>query len=477
MLHDHRKIVDPVVLVLGSQTGALFRSQDFYEKLTLAHQKALQPLPPDKQFLSLYSMLQLNERNLSEMQIHRMLHAAFKPEKLFLSQADKICAKIIKDGYFREIIYTSIDDIIERSLIDAKLQERHDFEVFIAGHSENYERRKFSYRISKVFGDFLSLNYQIIPKENYFQAQSELEAYLQRLLSSDILAVGLDVDWDREFIRLLHEAKGEIYFVTTEESIARLATLTTLVQKDTISFITDFQNTHEQFWPILFHSFEQKTTTSLPQNIPDLSSPSSFRGKENSAEFFIDNQKKPVFSPGHIHTSSEDEPDQYTLTPSIEATPDHRAVNIYYIYATADLEIMEQLWAHLSNLRRSGKIREWHRGMLEPGAKIREEQLWHLEQAEIIIIGISTDFFSNWDYTEMGLYALNMQTLKKAVQVIPLLLRPYSEWLLTQFGTLHPLPSGPLSLKEMTDARCEEALVDIAGQLRKMVERIRKKKK
>ena len=73
-----------------------------------------------------------------------------------LGDEDRYFAEIVRRGYFREIISTNIDDIVERVLHDVGLIEDRDFEVLIPGEQEHSTpKEKFALQANKSFWRFV----------------------------------------------------------------------------------------------------------------------------------------------------------------------------------------------------------------------------------------------------------------------------------------------------------------------------------
>jgi TIR domain len=112
-------------------------------------------------------------------------------------------------------------------------------------------------------------------------------------------------------------------------------------------------------------------------------------------------------------------------------------VKVMLCYAREDEELLERLKAHLSTLK--DRVDIWHDRNISAGADWQSEISSHLEEAQIILLLISPDFF-NSEYCrgiEMA-QALKLHKLEKA-RVIPVILRPVL-WETTPLGNLQVLP-------------------------------------
>ena len=105
----------------------------------------------------------------------------------------------------------------------------------------HYEK-SHSYRITKLFGDFVSRDYNV--RERLLILKTGCKTFLQNLLEKDLLLVGIDLAWDQDILRLIPpKASGTVWFVIEEDDIV-----------DKSSFLADiFRARHK------LRSFRSKT--------------------------------------------------------------------------------------------------------------------------------------------------------------------------------------------------------------------------
>jgi TIR domain len=72
-----------------------------------------------------------------------------------------------------------------------------------------------------------------------------------------------------------------------------------------------------------------------------------------------------------------------------------RKINIFYCYAREDRKARVTLANHLSNLRWQGYIDDWYDGEISPGDEWEEEIATHLENADIILLLITSNFMAS----------------------------------------------------------------------------------
>src|SRR5579875_1372945 len=164
-LELRRRNNQQTVLLLGSRAGALYRSQPFYDYCRKHTSHNLYAHSPVWSFRECYRVLL--QKQLGERELHTLLQDAFRNIANFLGPYDLYFAELVKKGYFREVISTSIDDIIEQALHYVGLIEKNDFEVWIPEKQQLAQERNFPYRLTKVFGDWHSREYIIYNRQAY----------------------------------------------------------------------------------------------------------------------------------------------------------------------------------------------------------------------------------------------------------------------------------------------------------------------
>jgi hypothetical protein len=135
---------------------------------------------------------------------------------------------------------------------------------------------------------------------------------------------------------------------------------------------------------------------------------------------------------------------------------------IFIAYSRADESMKDALLSHLSPLRRSGLIAEWHDRLIKPGTDWQNEIDSNLNSCEIFIPLISSDFIAS-DYC----YGIEMhrgmeRAARGEAQVIPVILRPCL-WSSLPFGSLQVLPKDGKPVVSWPSA--DEAYADVAKAL------------
>ena len=111
-------------------------------------------------------------------------------------------------------------------------------------------------------------------------------------------------------------------------------------------------------------------------------------------------------------------------------------VEIFCCYAHEDEALIDELRSHLSSLERQNLINVWHDRDISPGAVWKKEIETHLNDAQIILLLISSAFIqSNYCYGIEMQQAIERYERNEA-RVIPIILRPVFEWQKIPIGNI-----------------------------------------
>jgi tetratricopeptide (TPR) repeat protein len=146
-----------------------------------------------------------------------------------------------------------------------------------------------------------------------------------------------------------------------------------------------------------------------------------------------------------------------------------KVLKIFYAYARQDKKFRDNLNNHLSILQRQGLIVGWHADQIEIGGEQADLLKKHLQQADIILLLISSDFVAS-----DNCYCIEMQLAlerheRKEAYVIPVLLRPAAIADLP-FARLRPLPPDGRPIAEYRNR--DRAFAQVAQALKALVETI-----
>lgn len=141
-------------------------------------------------------------------------------------------------------------------------------------------------------------------------------------------------------------------------------------------------------------------------------------------------------------------------------------VEIFCCYAREDEAWLHKLETHLSLLKRQGLISLWYDRLIAPGTGWAKAIDTHLETASVILLLVSSDFFSS-DYCygiEMK-RALEREAAGEA-RVIPILMRPV-DWKCAPFAHLQVLPTDAKPIASWQNK--DTALADVAAGIRRVI--------
>jgi formylglycine-generating enzyme required for sulfatase activity len=146
-----------------------------------------------------------------------------------------------------------------------------------------------------------------------------------------------------------------------------------------------------------------------------------------------------------------------------------RAVNVFVSYSHEDEPLREELGKHLSSLRRSRAIAEWHDRKIDAGAEWAKEIDRNLKSADVILLLISPAFIHSDYCSSVELTQAMEQHEAGTACVIPIILRA-CDWENEPFAKLQAYPKNakPVTSSENRD----EAFLDIVRGVRGVVQRI-----
>lgn len=145
-----------------------------------------------------------------------------------------------------------------------------------------------------------------------------------------------------------------------------------------------------------------------------------------------------------------------------------KPLKVFYSYAHEDEGLRKELEKHLSPLRREGLIQDWHDRKLLAGSEFGTEIDGHLKESHIVLLLISSDFFSS-DYC----YSIEMQyALAKhhtnEMRVIPVIIRE-CDWSRAPFAKLLALPTDGKAVTSRAWSGTDEAFTIVAKGIRDLI--------
>jgi hypothetical protein len=244
------------VLVLGSRTGRLFRSEKLYETLKLFGDPSFSDLPRIKQFGECYHLLTRKKLpGFSANDIDDILTEALRD--LDIADADICLAEFVRLGLFDIIITTNMDDTIEDALGFVGMKEMHDFEVFSLHTGIGKEKLRFEKKVTcrliKVFGSLTTREY-VIKRSGHLSHNADIRELLAEFLAQDILVVGLDPIWDKEIYQIFRPDGGSFWLIS-EEPLSEDSALFHLAETRNLKCFSGEEGNYQYFMQRLYELF------------------------------------------------------------------------------------------------------------------------------------------------------------------------------------------------------------------------------
>jgi hypothetical protein len=149
----------------------------------------------------------------------------------------------------------------------------------------------------------------------------------------------------------------------------------------------------------------------------------------------------------------------------------NRPLKLFYSYSHEDEELRNKLEKHLSLLKRRGVVSSWYDRQIEAGNDWAKEIHTNLENAEVILLLVSSDFLaSDYCYCKEMDRALERHG-KGLAKVIPVILRD-CEWQQAPFARLQALPKNAHPVTLWADR--DQAFTDVARGIRRTCESLQK---
>ncbi len=172
------------------------------------------------------------------------------------------------------------------------------------------------------------------------------------------------------------------------------------------------------------------------------------------------------------------------LLHSVEVGPDRRRgapspggerrLRLFYSYSHRDEKLRRELETHLKLMQREGLIEPWHDRQITAGQEWNDEIGAGLEEAEIIVLLVSSDFIaSDFAYGTEMTRALERHQSGTA-RVIPVIVRDV-DWRTAPFGKLQALPKDGKPVTKWSSR--DSAWRDVSSGIRRTIEELRARKR
>lgn len=170
------------------------------------------------------------------------------------------------------------------------------------------------------------------------------------------------------------------------------------------------------------------------------------------------------------------QPQPYESTPPSPPTPPAPAANepieVFISYSHKDESLKDDLYIHLANLTRQGKIKPWQDRAIEAGTEWDGEIKARLESAGIILLLITPRFIASEYCFDKEMQRAMERHAAGTARVIPIIMKP-CDWQDTPFSKLQVLPKDAKPVTSWSDQ--DEALLNVVQSIRRAVDSLAKK--
>ena len=142
-------------------------------------------------------------------------------------------------------------------------------------------------------------------------------------------------------------------------------------------------------------------------------------------------------------------------------------LDVFYSYAHEDKDLVKDLIASLSLLRRQGVIKNLFDCEIVPGQQWDSVIKDQLSRAQIILLCVSSDFLNSDYIYEIELQAAMDRHKAGTATVIPVILRS-ADWTGAWFAQLQALPTEARAITSWPNV--DEAFTDVARGVRRAIE-------
>lgn len=221
----------------------------------------------------------------------------------------------------------------------------------------------------------------------------------------------------------------------------------------------DFNQWHLRLILHLIGRYQRQKETYALQNPRDLGALNAFFYSNNFDVRFVDTPAERFLA----------EFDAALQRPVVVAAPENPKLRVFLLYDPTDEAEKNALDTQLNPLKRTEFVQTWDESQILPGADREQEIAGRIAEADIILLLITANFFSEDIYNKYLPAALQRQEANQS-KVIPLLVKSV-DWEGTPIGRLYTvLPRNRLALDKQPNP--ETALSDTINQLKGHIERI-----
>jgi nucleoside phosphorylase len=255
LLEDRKNDDQKIALILGSRTGALFRSQSFIEEMApySTNPHSFADMNERECFNKCYNILsEIAKKQNNRRDIEILLNQ--KISSISLSVVDKWLAELVEQKVFKLILSANADDLLYNAFTEWGLKEKHDFVDFALGRLsitdsideiESYEKTS-ACKVVKFYNDVDAFVHSLDKPQMQQEIGQCVKKLLERMKIKEILVVGIDLTWDHMILSALPPKLKTVWFVNEDEHI-KAAFRSTYEGIEQFRFITGGQGGYEKF--------------------------------------------------------------------------------------------------------------------------------------------------------------------------------------------------------------------------------------
>jgi hypothetical protein len=252
LLEDRKNNDQKFALILGSRTGALFRSQGFAEEMAPYNTRSFVGMNERERFSECYISLQAAKKQMSSSDLEIILNQQVR--NINFSMADDCLAELVAQKVFKLILSANADDLIYAACTTSELKEKQDFVDFDLGRlsitetvDEIISHEKISAcKMIKLYNDVDAFVYSLDKPQVQEELSQCVSKLLERMWIKEVLVVGIDLTWDNLILSALPSRIKTVWFVNEDEQV-KDAFRSAYEGVEEFRFITGGQGGYEKF--------------------------------------------------------------------------------------------------------------------------------------------------------------------------------------------------------------------------------------
>lgn len=223
MLEDRKNNDPKIALILGSRTGALFRSESFAEEMAFYSTRAFGGMNERDRFSACYTLLQTAKKQMSSSDLELILRQQIR--KVSFSIVDDYLADLVSQKVFKLVLSSNTDDLIYDAFAALGLKEKQDFVDFDLGRQsitdivdEIISHEKVSAcKVIKFYNDVDAFVHRLDKQQMQEEISQRAKRLLEGMWVEEVLVVGMDPIWDQLILSALPARIKTVWFVNEDE--------------------------------------------------------------------------------------------------------------------------------------------------------------------------------------------------------------------------------------------------------------------